>query len=119
MVDAPRLRQLHSAGLFEVHLCTKPWDVVLFDSRTVHAGRTARAPSRGGWRLAAYVCMCPRRMLSADGFARRRRAFEEVETTTHWQNARFCPPRRCGPDDGVQRVPAWVAASLPRLVGLE
>lgn len=66
----------------EVQPSLQVGDMLLFDSRTVHA---VRAPTRGGLeRMVAYVCMGPRSFATAGTLRKRHTAFEHGISTTHW-----------------------------------
>ena len=63
--------------------------LVLWDSRTVHAGR---APVRGRGspknRIVAYICMLPRHLLSKKDAAKKRDAVLRGRQTSHWPAVR-------------------------------
>ena len=63
--------------------------MVLWDSRTVHAGR---APVRGRKfpknRMVAYICMLPRHLLRKKGAAKKRDAVLRGRMTSHWPATR-------------------------------
>mmetsp|Transcript_35288 Transcript_35288/g.109940 ORF Transcript_35288/g.109940 Transcript_35288/m.109940 type:complete len:409 (-) Transcript_35288:105-1331(-) len=66
----------------------QPGDLVLWDSRTIHANSPApQPPTAPGDRLlraVAYVCMTPKRFATQDVRANRRVAYEHRVATTHW-----------------------------------
>ena len=101
-------------GLPVLHLCTRPGDLVLWDSRTIHAGRFAR-DALGGWRFAVYICMWPASRLSEADRARKRDAMGmdggRAETTNHWPDARELKPRYGWPEDGGEEAPGKPAGA--------
>jgi len=113
-VLSPQARKclLDTPGCQLVHVETEPGDLMLWDSRTVHCGRKARAPQpHDAWRLAIYICMWPATRLTPEHRAAKQRALglgpdgtpsssERAETTTHWPDGRELKPRYGWPADG-------------------
>mmetsp|Transcript_67298 Transcript_67298/g.156234 ORF Transcript_67298/g.156234 Transcript_67298/m.156234 type:complete len:381 (+) Transcript_67298:63-1205(+) len=66
----------------------QPGDLLLWDSRTVHANSPApRQPTTPAGQLlreVAYVCMTPKCWASLDARRRRRTAYEQGVTCAHW-----------------------------------
>ena len=93
-----------------LHVTTAPGDLLLFDSRTIHCGRSSRTPL-SPWRFALFVCMWPASRLSQEDRARKRRAMgldgaPRCETTNHWPDGREFMPRFGWPDAGSNED-AW------------
>ncbi len=61
-------------------VCARAGDVILFDSRLIHAN----VPSRGNYRMCTYVSYQPRSRVSAEIAAKRLNAFQEDVMTGHW-----------------------------------
>ncbi|CAN0320047.1 unnamed protein product, partial [Pylaiella littoralis] len=57
--------------------------LVLWDSRAIHANTK---PGNPGFRYTTFVCMTPRSHLTSSRAKRRRDAFENDRTTSHWPN---------------------------------
>lgn len=59
--------------------------LVLWDSRTIHAGKEAiKDREQPNERVIVYVCYTPRREALPKTIAKRIKAFEELRMTTHW-----------------------------------
>ena len=76
-------------GRAHVCIAAEPGDLVLWDSRTIHAGRAppkpkAKTPSRLYRRLAIYVSMQPARLASPRDLKRKRRAYAPLRSPTHY-----------------------------------
>ena len=107
---------LQTKQLPVVHITTQPGDLLLWDSRTIHAGRAARSPGTG-WRFATYICMWPASRLSDEARKRKRRAMGldgavRAEATTHWPDGRELKPRYGWPERGSDEDP-WKRATPP------
>ena len=61
--------------------------LVLWDSRTIHFGLPAQ-PKRAdpNFRCVAYICMLPRSVSNEKEIEKKKRAFEQMMTTSHWPN---------------------------------
>lgn len=108
-----QLATLAGHGSAPLHLATRTGDVVLFDSRCAHAGRSAKVAlpgDRRGYRLATYVCAWPATRLDARHRAAKKAALEKVLTLTHWPDGRLehWRGRNCAAAKGVQEAPGWV-----------
>lgn len=70
-----------------VDVVCKAGSMVFWDSRTVHCGR---GPKRGRevkrFRNVVYLCYMPEFMIPDKIKAKRRKAYEELRTTSHWPN---------------------------------
>ena len=59
--------------------------IVLWDSRTIHAGKE---PVKGrpemNFRNVVYVCMTPRKLATSRAIAKKKEIFEKQRMTTHW-----------------------------------
>ena len=59
--------------------------MVLWDSRTIHCGRESRKErDRPNFRGVSYVCMKPRSLSTQKDLEKKRKAFNEMRTTSHW-----------------------------------
>lgn len=69
-------------------VCCQAGDLVLWDSRTVHANSPAplepTGPADRLLRAVAYICMTPKRFASKDVRRNRRTAYEHRFSTSHW-----------------------------------
>lgn len=87
-------------------------DLVLWDSRTVHANSPAVAPPTApGDRLlraAAYVCMTPKRCATAEVRQQRRIAFEHGFSTSHWPHELRLGSQRGGRVTAFKKAPKEV-----------
>ena len=61
--------------------------LVLWDSRTIHFGLPAQ-PARAdlNFRCVVYICMLPRSVSNEKEIEKKKRAFEQMMTTSHWPN---------------------------------
>jgi len=70
-----------------VNVVCKAGSMVFWDSRTVHCGR---GPTRGRdepkFRNVAYLCYIPDEFIPDKIKAKRRKAYEDLRTTSHWPN---------------------------------
>ncbi|KAF3012256.1 hypothetical protein E8E14_011410 [Neopestalotiopsis sp. 37M] len=80
------MRWLESKGLEWVKVCAEPGDLLIWDSRTPHynLASTTKAP-----RFCTYVCYMPVSDVTQDDLKRKKAAFEDCRTTSHWPNAHF------------------------------
>jgi hypothetical protein len=82
-------------------LC-KAGDMVLWDSRTIHAGQNPiREKNSDTYRHVVYICMTPLYLSSDKNLEKKRDAFEKMRMTTHWPHKQklFHPsPRTYGND---------------------
>ena len=85
-------------------------DVVVWDSRTVHAVTSAQ--DAAAVRHVAYVCMVPRNFASQDTLKRRRAAFLRGAASTHWPH-RFVSR---GDANGPRRYWKTVTPTIAALV---
>lgn len=61
--------------------------MVLWDSRTIHCGRECmKEREKPNIRGVSYVCMMPRKLSSEKDLEKKRKAFTELRTTSHWPN---------------------------------
>tara|TARA_B100001248_G_C27322876_1_gene427605 strand:+ start:106 stop:1077 length:972 start_codon:yes stop_codon:yes gene_type:complete len=61
--------------------------MVLWDSRTIHCGRECKKERvKPNFRGVSYVCMKPRNLSTEKDLEKKRKAFEELRTTSHWPN---------------------------------
>ena len=59
--------------------------LVLWDSRTIHSGiECNKKRKKPNFRNVAYVCMTPRKWSTPADLKKKRKAFNELRTTTHW-----------------------------------
>ncbi len=75
-----------SRGCVDTKVTCPKGGTVLWDSRTVHASTNSvrGRPNPGRFRYTVFVCMIPRRNVDTKTQKRRRKAFEEGRTTSHW-----------------------------------
>ena len=72
-------------GLMKVHVKAKAGDILLWDSRTWHCGGNAHGwRKEPNFRLAAYVCMAPRKNATLANIKKKQKAFNEKRMTSHW-----------------------------------
>jgi ectoine hydroxylase-related dioxygenase (phytanoyl-CoA dioxygenase family) len=65
-------------------MCPKG-SLVLWDSRTIHAGKEALKDRREvNFRCVVYVCYTPRSLITEANRKKKMKAFEEMRMTTHW-----------------------------------
>lgn len=66
-------------------ITAKAGSIVLWDSRTFHQGTEARRTRETpNFRMVSYVCMTPRQWSTEKDMERKRNAFVEGRTTSHW-----------------------------------
>lgn len=69
-------------------VCCQAGDLVLWDSRTIHANSPAKeqptAPADRLLRAVAYICMTPKRFAPKDVLLARKTAYEHRFSTSHW-----------------------------------
>ena len=74
--------------------------MVLWDSRTIHCGRECqRDRLKPQIRFVSYVCMKPRKFATSKMIEKKKKAFQDKRTTTHWPcNVKLFPknPRTYG-----------------------
>ena len=59
--------------------------VVLWDSRTAHAGAPPVANRKNArWRYVAFICMAPAKWAKDEDFAVKKKGYEEMRTSCHW-----------------------------------
>lgn len=60
-------------------------DLVLWDSRTIHAGvEPKKDRAQENFRCCVYVCYTPRKFATAANLKKKQKAFEDMRTTSHW-----------------------------------
>lgn len=73
-----------SKGCTKVRVGCSSGSLVLWDSRTIHAGIQAqKGRSMPNYRLVAYVCMTPKSLASKATLNKRKKAFDELRSTSH------------------------------------
>lgn len=109
-----------SKGLSPVAFLLLAGDIVLWDSRTPHAGFHAYAARESSIRVVAYVCKLPLDRLTEKDKRRRRAAFSKGKTSTHDGNHYFPDmPRSYGkPSKRIKVTPLPIDAESERLYGL-
>lgn len=76
---------LATKGLARKYITCPPGSIVLWDSRTVHAGAEAmKWRAQPNFRMVSYICMQPRSYATEKDLQKKRAAFEDKRTTTHW-----------------------------------
>ncbi|KAG9600373.1 hypothetical protein KCU77_g4713, partial [Aureobasidium melanogenum] len=75
---------LEEKGFKWEKVCAEPGDLIIWDSRTPHYNLppTGKTP-----RFCAYTCYLPVAEVSKEDLERKKKAFEECQSTTHWPNA--------------------------------
>lgn len=73
-------------GCTERRISCPRGSLILWDSRTIHCGSEPlrNRPNSDHWRAVIYVCMTPRKFCTEDNMNSRIRAFQELQTTSHW-----------------------------------
>lgn len=101
-------------------VCCRPGDLVLWDSRTIHASAPAPLPPETPihqlLRAVGYVCMTPKSFASADVLALRRFAYEHGVTTSHWPHKHDVKSEPLEGDD-AQRSLSEASEEIAALVG--
>ena len=84
-LNAEQLQFYYDNGCVKREVVCKAGDMATWDSRTIHYGK---APDKGraeaNTRIVSYMCMKPRKMLTEKQLQKKRKAFEEARSTTHW-----------------------------------
>ncbi len=83
---APEHKQFYlNKGLEETRICCLKGSLVLWDSRTIHYGANPiRGRAHPKLRSIIYLCYMPREQISAKDLQKKRKAFNELRTTSHW-----------------------------------
>ncbi|CAJ1380827.1 unnamed protein product [Effrenium voratum] len=102
-------------------------DLILWDSRTVHCNTPALAPEEAcstpaedDWQLireAGYVCMTPCSFASQEVLQKRREAFEQNVSTSHWPH-KFVVAGYALPDTPVKN-PSTISKEQRWLIGYD
>ena len=72
-------------GCKKIDIICPTGSLVLWDSRTVHAGKEAlKTRKKDNFRMVSYLCYTPRNMASKKVIKKRIEAFENMRTTSHW-----------------------------------
>lgn len=73
-------------GCTERRISCPSGSLVLWDSRTIHCGGEPiqGRPNPDHWRSVVYVCMTPRNLCDKANMDLRKKAFRDLETTSHW-----------------------------------
>jgi ectoine hydroxylase-related dioxygenase (phytanoyl-CoA dioxygenase family) len=67
-------------------MCPKG-SLVLWDSRTIHCGSEAlKTRKKQNFRAITYLCYLPRKLATAKAIEKKKKAFNEMRTTSHWPN---------------------------------
>jgi len=82
-----------------VRVTGPPGSLFLWDSRTFHAPVTPLKDSNR--RLVVYVCMAPAQWATANQLKKKKKAFEEYRSTSHWpiKSMLFQKPRTYGDEN--------------------
>ncbi|KAH7388901.1 hypothetical protein BKA64DRAFT_124517 [Cadophora sp. MPI-SDFR-AT-0126] len=78
------MKWLENKGLKWEKVCAEPGDLIVWDSRTPHFNLT---PTSQKPRFCAYTCFMPVEDATQEDLIRKKAAFENCESTTHWPNA--------------------------------
>ncbi len=72
-------------NLEPVRIMCKAGDLVLWDSRTIHAGcNPVKGRANPKLRCVGYVCYTPRAWATKKDLEKKQKAFQEGRTTSHW-----------------------------------
>lgn len=72
-------------GCKDVAIACKAGSMVFWDSRTIHFGQRAHSDRAAeNTRYVAYMCFTPRSFGTERNLAKKRKAYEEQRTTSHW-----------------------------------
>jgi len=100
---------LSKPGVRHVDVICKAGDMVCWDSRTIHCGkRPIKGRANPKLRMVSYICMQPKEMASKKDLEKKRKAVEELRTTTHWPTK----PKLFGKSPRNYGVP-WPEMTLP------
>lgn len=76
---------LYFKDLPKIHVKAKAGDMLLWNSKTFHCGGEASGTRKEpNFRLAAYVCMVPRRNATSAQLKKKCKAFKDKRMTSHW-----------------------------------
>ncbi|KAK3622011.1 hypothetical protein LTR56_022447 [Elasticomyces elasticus] len=78
------MKWLDDKGFVWEKVCMEPGDLVVWDSRAVHYNLTSTTDQP---RFATYTCYMPAADASQEDLLRKKKAFEQCKSTTHWPNA--------------------------------
>lgn len=80
------LKFYEEMGCRERRLSCPRGSLILWDSRTIHCGSEPLRgrPNPNHWRSVVYVCMTARNLCDKKNMALRKKAFQELATTSHW-----------------------------------
>jgi len=96
-------------------VCCEPGDLVLWDSRTVHANapapETPSAPADKLLRAVGYICMTPKSFAPDDVLIGRRSAYEHRFSTSHW-------PHKLDLGSGSDEPPQSLNDAPPAVIAL-
>lgn len=91
--------------------------LVLWDSRTIHCGiEASRGRANPKFRSIVYVCYLPRMMATKKDLEKKRKAFLELRTTSHWANKAKMFAKQ--PQHYGKGLPAITPIPLPTLTPL-
>lgn len=72
-------------GCKECQIKCSAGSLVIWDSRTIHAGRESlKDREEQNFRLVGYLCYLPRSRATEANLKKREKAFNEMRTTSHW-----------------------------------
>ncbi len=72
-------------GCKHVRIECKKGDMVFWDSRTIHCGtEPLKTRENPHFRAVIYVCYMPRRLATTKELEKKKKAFNEYRTTSHW-----------------------------------
>ncbi|KAH7333425.1 hypothetical protein BKA65DRAFT_527578 [Rhexocercosporidium sp. MPI-PUGE-AT-0058] len=100
------MKWLKERGLKWEKVCADPGDLIIWDSRTPHYNLppTSQKP-----RFCAYTCYMPVESATQEDLIRKKAAFDNCQSTTHWPNAAHVGGlpinRGCVPDPHNTTVP--------------
>lgn len=72
-------------GCCEYYVKCPVGSMVLWDSRTIHYGASPHEHrTNPNFRNVAYICMQPKKYITLDVKRQRKKAFDDIKTTSHW-----------------------------------
>lgn len=84
-MDSDQISWFEQRGCVKRDITCKAGDMVLWDSRTAHAGKgPIRGRKKENQRVVGYVCYQPRKLATKSDLRKKQKLFKELRTTSHW-----------------------------------
>ena len=84
-IDDNQIKFLEASGCVTRDITCPAGSMVFWDSRTCHAGKEAlKNRERETFRNVVYLCYTPRNLATATALKKKRKAYEDGRTTSHW-----------------------------------